>query len=155
MEYKYTDADASVFTLCDFNAHIFLEVGINGRTNCKIMTIMMQQAGALSVPVIASLTALILIFFFTLPSVYSISRRVYLGRQHEKVESASTFYEDEDGVATEEARKAYSATIPKYMALASTLSGLVVNITTIVFSEVQPDPPSHLEYWFTFGSWVG
>ena len=108
-----------------------------------------------SVPAIISLTALILDFLLTFPSIYSISRRVYSGRKNIIIESTSKSYEDEDGVATEEAITVYSATIPKYIALASTLTGLVVNIITNVYTVVQPDARLHLEYWFTFGSWVG
>ena len=64
-----------------------------------------QQSSVPSVAVIVSLTALVLIFFLTISSIHSISRRIFSGRKYEEVESTSKFYEDEDGVATEETRE--------------------------------------------------
>lgn len=119
------------------------------------MAAMTQQEVILPAATVVNLMALILISFLTVPSVYSISRRFYLGQKYKAIRSVSNDYEDEDGVATEEARMAYSAIKSKYMALASTLVGLIVNIITNVYSEIQPVPSSHLVHWFTFGSWVG
>ena len=118
------------------------------------MTEMTLQAGVFSVPVIVSSVTLLLIFLLTLPSVYGTARRIYSGRHYQLDEPSVNSYEDEDGVATEEARKAYSAAIPKYMALASASSGLIVNIFTNVYSEAQPALPSRPEHWLAFGSWV-
>ena len=107
------------------------------------------------VPAVLSLATFILDFLLTLPAFYSISRCVYFGRKDQKNISIAGPYEDEDGVATDEAKATYSATVPKYLALASTLLGFAVNIITSVYTVIQPKTPSHLEHWFTFGSWVG
>ena len=116
---------------------------------------MTLYASVLSESVIVGLAALLSVFFLTLPSFYRIWRRLYQGRQQRKVQLTSQSYEDEDGIATEDARKAYSAAIPKYIALAGTSIGLVVNLFTNVYSEAQPTLPSRMEHWLAFGSWVG
>ena len=113
------------------------------------------MAPLMSVPVIISLTALILVLFLTVPSIHSIARRPHFRPKDYQDDSISKTYEDEDGVASEEAEGAYSATVPKYIAMASTVIGLIVNVITNVYTVIKPDLRSHLGSWIIFGSWVG
>ena len=113
-----------------------------------------QPSNAFSVPVIVDLVAFLSILLFALPCFYSIARRVYYGKSYQNARPTSEAFEDEDGVATEEARSSFSAAIPKYAALVSTLFGVVVNIVTNVYSEVRSDLPSRWVHGFVFGGWV-
>ena len=113
------------------------------------------QAHRLSEPVVIRLTALILVFFLTIPALFSISKQLFSNRRGKRVEYISNYYDDEDGVATQQAQKAYSTKSPKYSALTFTSIGLVVSIVSNVYSEVEPVVASRSEDWFTFGSWVG
>lgn len=49
-------------------------------------------------------------------------------------DNAHKLYEDTDGIATEDSEKHYSATKPKYLALAASLGGLVSAIVTAAFA---------------------
>lgn len=63
-------------------------------------------------------------------------------------------YEDEDGVATAQSQKEYSATLPRYLLLASTVMGTMMAIAGSIFNTVHPNKGSSVERWIMFGSWV-
>ena len=63
-------------------------------------------------------------------------------------------YVDEDGAATEESQKAFSAVIPRYLILASAVIGLLLSIAAAVLSTVRPSGIFFLESWLLVGGWV-
>ena len=69
-------------------------------------------------------------------------------------EATSKLYEDEDGIATEDTQKEYSAALPKYTALSCSILGFLASIITAVSATVHPTLNLRLELWLSFGIWV-
>ena len=117
---------------------------------------MLSASNAPSVIVILHFVVLILAFFLTLPAAFGFARRFVFktNKQQHEFNASSKFYEDEDGVATEESCKKYSARTPKYLALVSAFVGFGLSVSSGVLYEIQPVSPVHLAYWFGFGAWV-
>lgn len=112
------------------------------------------RASGFDEPFVIRLTALILVFILTFPALLSILKRVFSSRKRIKSRYSLDCYEDEDGVATEQAQKAYSVKVYECTALGFVSIGLIVSIILNVYSEIQPVVVSRWEDWFTFGSWV-
>lgn len=112
------------------------------------------MSSALHIVVIVNFAVLVLAFILAISAFLDFLKRFYTRRKYESADPVSKFYEDEDGVATEEALKQYSARIPRYLALASTLIGFVISTVLCALYEAQPSSSEHLAYWFTFGTWV-
>ena len=107
-----------------------------------------------SLPATVGLTVLIVVFFITIPTALSLYSRVRAKRTEHGYEGIQKLYEDQDGIATEETQKQYSAAVPKYLIFASTISGLLLSIASSVYSTVLPTRNLYTENWLTFGSWV-
>lgn len=99
---------------------------------------------------VTALTALILVFFLTVPSVV----KLFKSYSKEKYTRINTLYEDEDGAVTEDAQKEYSATIPKYIAFSSSAIGFIASVVSAAFTTVHPTRNLYVENWLLFGSWV-
>ena len=103
---------------------------------------------------IAGLTALILIFLTSIPT----SLRLYKGQTSKARVNApgetSKLYEDEDGIATEETQKEYTAALPKYLALSFSVLGISVSIGIAVFATVSPTLVLQSEHWLSVATWV-
>lgn len=69
-------------------------------------------------------------------------------------DESPNLYEDEDGTATEKSQKEYSATLPRYLLLASSAVGTVIASTGAIFRTLHPDNDLFVESWITFGSWA-
>lgn len=104
-------------------------------------------------PVLVSAVGLGLIAFVAVPAA---SSTFLLSRLHKPVrqEEHRDWYEDEDGVATEESHRKYSATVPLVIALAGCLLGLSVSIASSVISTLLSRKNEMIEGWVTVGSWV-
>ena len=107
-----------------------------------------------SPPAITALTALILVFFITVPTILRLIQGLRSSLKKDGYENVHEFYEDEDGTATAETQKEYSAAIPKYLSLSSSILGLLASLTAAVITTVVPKTIIYLNHWFLFGSWV-
>ena len=107
-----------------------------------------------SPPAIAGLTALIVVFFLTVPTFLKLFENVKSKLKPKDYEDVHKLYEDEDGAATEESQKEYSAALPKYLILSSTIIGFLASTTTAVMTTVMPMNTMYLNNWLLFGSWV-
>ena len=63
-------------------------------------------------------------------------------------------YEDDDGVATEEAISAYSDRIPKFILCFSSIIGFLASIVSLVFASLYPEKSLLIESWITVLCWV-
>ena len=104
-----------------------------------------------NVPIVLSFVTLVVSFFLTTPTIYAYAIRLTSKQRYGESQLASKFYEDEDGVATEEACKEFSARFPKYLALTSAMVGFAISVASSVLYETRISSPAHLAYWFTFG----
>ncbi len=103
---------------------------------------------------IAGLIALILVFITTVPTFLSFFNKAKSKANGDRYEDLHKFYEDRDGVATEESQKAFSVAIPKYIGFSSCVVGFLASIIIAVFTTIQTTRNSHVENWLIFGSWV-
>ena len=103
---------------------------------------------------IASLTALVLTFSFTIPILFKIVNRVRLRSKAYGHGDVYKLYEDEDGIATEETQKEFSVALPTYLALSSAIIGFLASVTNAVFTTVFPIVSLCTESWLIFGCWV-
>ena len=103
---------------------------------------------------IASSTALVLTFFFTIPTLLRIYDRLRLRSKANGYDDVHKLYEDEDGSATEETQKEFSAALPIYFALFSALIGSLASIINAVITTVPPIAGLSVESWITLSSWV-
>ena len=103
---------------------------------------------------IVALTALILVFFTSLPAFVRVLKRGTLKAMVEVPYETSKLYEDEDGIATEEAQKGYTAAVPKYIALSCSMLGLSASMGIAVHTTVHPMLHLCLENWLSVGTWV-
>lgn len=106
--------------------------------------------GSPSPSAVTGLTALILVFFLTVPSVVKLCKSYH----RQKYSRINALYEDEDGIATEETQKEYSATAPKYLALLSTVIGFIASVISASFTTINRTRNLYVENWLLFGSWV-
>ena len=107
-----------------------------------------------SPPAIAGLTALIVLFFLTVPTFLKLFENVRSKLKPTDYEDVHKLYEDEDGAATEESQKEYSAALPKYLVLSSTIIGFLASTATAVITTVMPMTTMYLNNWLLFSSWV-
>ena len=103
---------------------------------------------------IASLTALVLTFSFTTPTLLGIYNRPRSRSQVKVYDDVHGLYEDEDGAATEETQKEFSVAIPTYLALSSALIGCLAAVTNAVITTVPRIASLGVESWVILGSWV-
>ena len=103
---------------------------------------------------IAGLTALILVFSTSLPTFSKIYRSATPRWRDNALNETSKIYQDEDGIATEETQKGYSAAVPKYLALLCSVLGLSASIGIAVYTTVHPTIDVCVENWLSFGTWV-
>ena len=103
---------------------------------------------------IANLTALVLIFSFTTPTLLRIFDRVRSRSKAKGYDDVHKLYEDEDGAATEETQKEFSVALPSYLALSSALIGCLASITNAVITTVPSIASLGVESWLILGSWV-
>ena len=104
---------------------------------------------------IVGFTALILIFFTSLPALISFFYQATSKEKNETSNETSELYQDQDGIATEETQKAYSAALPKYIALSCSLLGWSASTIVAVFTTVHPVSNIYVEHWVGFVTWVG
>ena len=100
------------------------------------------------------LITLILIFFISTPTFLRLYKRTIVEPRGSASDETSKLYEDEDGIATEETQKEYSATLPKSIALLCSLLGFSASMSIAVYSTVHPTLHLYVEHWLTFGTWV-
>lgn len=112
------------------------------------------MAATLNLSAIAGLIALLLVFLITVPTLLSFYNRVNMKAKGNGYEEVHKLYEDRDGVATEESQKAFSAAIPKYIALSGCVVGLLTSLVMAVFTSTRSMGDFFIENWLTFGSWV-
>lgn len=104
-------------------------------------------------PVIASSVALV--FIAIIASTAFLNLVIKLRRNSKNgYDEGQKLYEDEDGIATEESQKEYSATLPRYLLLASCAMGTLIAIAGSILSTLHPSKSPFVECWITFGSWV-
>ena len=103
---------------------------------------------------VVGLTALILIFFTSLPTLIRLLHRETSNAKIDKSNETSKLYQDEDGIATEETQKGYSAALPKYIALSCSILGWSASIIVAVFTTVHPVSNIYVEHWLGFATWV-
>lgn len=99
---------------------------------------------------VAGLTALVSVSIFTIPSILKLIRSY----SREKYATVNALYDDEDGTATEETQKDYSATVPKYIAVSTSVIGFVASIVAAAFITVHPTRDLYVENWLLLGCWV-
>ena len=103
---------------------------------------------------IVGLTALILVFLTSIPTFSGF----FIGQTSKArvniPNETSKLYEDEDGTATEETQKIYTAALPKYLALSCAMLGLSASISMAVYTTVHPVLNLCFEYWLSVGTWV-
>ena len=104
----------------------------------------------LSSPAIVGLTALILVFLLTIPTLSSDLKRVSSARKAHDDGDFQKLYEDHDGVATEKSQKAYSAAVPKYIALASSIIGYLASLAAAVTTTIDTADYLKTESWLQF-----
>ncbi|KAL8725122.1 MAG: hypothetical protein Q9166_007564, partial [cf. Caloplaca sp. 2 TL-2023] len=85
--------------------------------------------------VTAGSIALGLIGFFTTPTLIAV--RKSRSRSRNGYEELEKLYEDEDGTATEASAKTFSAALPIYLILGSTILGLCLSTTTAIQSTAR------------------
>ena len=103
---------------------------------------------------IASLITLVLTFSFTTPTLLRIYDRLRSRSKVNGYDDVHKLYEDEDGAATEETQKEFSAALPTYLALSSALIGCLASIINAVITTVPPIAGLSVESWIVLGSWV-
>lgn len=103
---------------------------------------------------VVGLTALILVFFTSLPTFLRLFNRATLRARGNAPIEISKLYEDEDGIATEETQKGYTATLPKYLALSCSVLGFSASLGLAVFTTVHPKLNQYVENWLSFSTWV-
>lgn len=103
---------------------------------------------------IAGLTALILVFFTSIPTFLRIFKRATSKARGNTPNDASKLYQDQDGIATEETQKRYTAALPKYLALSFSVLGLSASLGIAVYATVHPTLNLYVENWLSFGTWV-
>ena len=103
---------------------------------------------------IAGLTALILIVLASIPTFVSFFQGAISKARVSAPGEASKLYEDEDGIATEETQKEYTAALPKYLALSLSVLGLSISIATAVYTTVSPTLILYFEHWLSVATWV-
>ncbi len=103
---------------------------------------------------IASLTALVLTFSLTIPTLLRIFDRVRSRSKVYTYDDVYKLYEDEDGAATEETQKEFSVALPTYLALSSAIIGFLASVTNAVITTILPILSLCTESWLMFGCWV-
>ena len=100
------------------------------------------------------LIALLLIFFISTPTFLRLYKRAIVELRGTASDETSKLYEDEDGIATEETQKGYSAAVPKSIALLCSLLGFSASMSIAVYSTVHPTLDLYVEHWLSLGTWV-
>ena len=103
---------------------------------------------------VVGLIVLILIFLTSIPTFLNIYKRVTSKARSAPLDETSKLYRDEDGIATEESQREFSASVPKYIALSCSLLGFSASISIAIFSTVHPASNLCVEYWLSFGTWA-
>lgn len=106
-----------------------------------------------NVPVIASSVALVCIAIVASTVFLNLLLNLKRNRSNGR-DKGHKLYEDEDGTATEKSQEEYSATLPRYLLLASSAVGTLIAIAGSIFSTLHPKNGQLIECWITFGSWV-
>lgn len=112
------------------------------------------MAASFTLSAVAASIALILVFLITVPTLLSFYNRINTKAKGNGFDEVHKLYEDRDGVATEESQKAYSAAIPKYIALSACVIGVLASFVMAVFTSTHGMGDFFLENWLIFGSWV-
>ena len=103
---------------------------------------------------VASLTALVLTFSLTTPTLLRVYDRLRSRSKVKGYDDVHRVYEDEDGAATVETQKEFSVALPIYLALSSALIGCLAAVTNAVITTVPPIRSLGVESWVILGSWV-
>ena len=103
---------------------------------------------------IAGLTAFILIVLTSIPTFVRFFQGATSKARVSVPGEASKLYEDEDGIATEETQKEYTAALPKYLALSLSVLGFSISIGTAVYTTVSPTLILYFEHWLSVATWV-
>ena len=98
--------------------------------------------------------ALLLIFCISTPTFLRLYKRAIIELRGTASDETSKLYEDEDGIATEETQKEYSATVPKSIALWCSLLGFSASMSIAIYSTVHPALDLYVEHWLSFCTWV-
>ncbi|KAL8850990.1 MAG: hypothetical protein Q9221_004073 [Calogaya cf. arnoldii] len=103
--------------------------------------------------VVAETVPLGLVVICTLPALIITVRKFRSPSGNDPSESEKP-YEDEDGTATEASAKSFSATLPTYLILGSTIAGLGLSTATAIQSSVRATAHGYLASWLAFTCWV-
>ena len=107
-----------------------------------------------SLSLVFGLITLLLIFLVSTPTFLGVYKRAIVELRRPASDETSKLYEDEDGIATEETQKEYSAAVPKSIALLCSLLGLSASTGIAVYSTVHPTLDLYVEHWLGFATWV-
>ena len=102
---------------------------------------------------VTSCIALGLVFLLTLPAII-ITVTKFKTRSTNGSEEIEKPYEDEDGSATEASSRSFSAALPIYLTLGSTVSGLGLSTATAIQSTARTKRTAYIDTWLVLGCWV-
>ncbi|KAL8859663.1 MAG: hypothetical protein Q9178_003777 [Gyalolechia marmorata] len=94
-----------------------------------------------------------LVVLLTLPAI-SIIVIKFNSRSTNGSEEIEKPYEDEDGSATEASSKSFSAALPIYLTLGSTVSGLGLSTATAIQSTARTRRTAYIDTWLALGCWI-
>ena len=97
---------------------------------------------------------LLLIFLISTLTFRRLYKKAIVELRGTASDDTSKLYKDEDGIATEETQKKYSAAVPKSVALLCSLLGFSASMSVAVYSTVYPTLDLYVEHWLSFGTWV-
>lgn len=103
---------------------------------------------------IAGLTVLILVLLTTIPTSIRFFKRTTSKARSNEPNDTSNLYQDEDGIATAETQKAYTATLPTYLALSCSVLGFSASVGIAIYSTAHPTLNPYFEHWLSVGTWV-
>ena len=106
---------------------------------------------------VAAVTAFVVLGVISFLSAWTnakIFRKLIFRTQIERYDDDRKLYRDEDGVATEETQKKFSAAIPKYIALAGSFAGFSLSAVASIHSTLHSAECMHIESWITSACWV-
>ena len=112
----------------------------------------MERSPSLSL--VFGLIALLLIFCISTSTFLKLYKRAIVELRGTASDETAKLYEDQDGIATEETQKEYSATVPKSIALWCSLLGFSASMSIAIYSTVHPALDLYVEHWLSFGTWV-
>ena len=95
-----------------------------------------------------------LVAAISIPAYFSIYTKVRPHKGHTS-HDPKVFYEDGDGVATEDSQKDFSTIVQRSLFLASSVIGFLLSIAVSILHTQDSNGALVIESWLTFTAWVG